>query len=202
MLQPLTSSRSHLAVAAAFALALAFPTFSAAQKPDNPDQDKHLDIRTSAGDLHLGNDGDAGKVGLPLYPGARPKHDDDNKNAVNLGILTDALGIKLVIASYESDDAPGRIVDYYRDKLKKFGKVLECHTHKHSGDVHADVDDKDDKDDHSRALKCDGDNSGPVTELKVGTKNNQHVVAIEPRSSDGATFALVYVHVRDKEGEI
>jgi hypothetical protein len=51
-------------------------------------------------------------------------------------------------------------------------------------------------------LKCE-DNSGPVTELKVGTEDNQHVVAIEPRdASKGSTFALVYVHTRGKRGDI
>jgi hypothetical protein len=166
-------------------------------------QDKHLDIRSSAGDLHLGNDADASKMGLPLYPGARLKHDDDNKNAVNLGLLTEAFGIKLVVASYESDDAPAQVVEYYREKLRKYGKVLECHTHEHGGDVHADADDDKDNDQHSKPLKCEGDNSGPVTELKVGTEDNQHVVAIEPRDGGKrATFALVYVHTRGKQGDI
>ncbi len=142
-------------------------------------------------------------MGLPLYPGARLKHDDNNNNAVNLGLLTEAFGIKLVVASYESDDAPAQIVEYYREKLKKYDKVLECHTHKHGGDVDADADNDKDGDQHSKPLKCEGDNSGPVTELKVGTEDNQHVVAIEPRDGGKrATFALVYVHTRGKQGDI
>jgi hypothetical protein len=192
----------------AFGIALASLAFAAGpQKPQKDSQDKHLDIRSSSGDLHIGNDADARKMGLPLYPGARLKHDDDNKNAVNLGLLTEAFGIKLVVASYESDDAPAQVVEYYREKLKKYGKVLECHTHEHGGDVHADVhdnDDKDtDKDQHSKPVKCEGDNSGPVTELKVGTEENQHVVSIEPRDGGKrATFALVYLHTRGKQGDI
>jgi hypothetical protein len=173
------------------------------QEQEKDGQDKHLDIRSSAGDLHVGNDADASKMGLPLYPGARLKHDDDNKNAVNLGLLTEAFGIKLVVASYESDDTPAQVVEYYREKLRKYGKVLECHTHEHGGDVHADADDDKDNDQHSKPLKCEGDNSGPVTELKVGTEDNQHVVAIEPRDGGKrATFALVYVHTRGKQGDI
>ena len=87
-----------------------------------------------------------------------------------------------------------KVIDYYRDKLKKYGKVLECHSQKHGGDVEVNDSDKDSKD--SKELKCE-DNSGPVTELKVGTEDNQHVVAIEPRdASKGSTFALVYVHTR------
>lgn len=173
----------------------------AAQVPSQSNQDKHVDIQSSAGDLHVGNDADARKAGLPLYPGARLRHDDENSSAANLSLFTDAFGVKLVLAKYDSDDAPGKVIDFYRDKLKKYGKVIECHTREHGG-AHADFnDDEDSKDKRSSEVKCEGDNTGPVTELKVGTENNQHVVAIEP-NGEGSTFALVYVHTRGKQGDI
>ncbi|HEV3305155.1 MAG TPA: hypothetical protein VGZ91_01840 [Candidatus Sulfotelmatobacter sp.] len=174
----------------------------AAQAPSQSNQDKHVDIQSSAGDLHVGNDADARKAGLPLYPGARLRHDDENSNAANLSLFTDAFGVKLVLAKYDSDDAPGKVIDFYRDKLKKYGKVIECHTREHGG-AHADFnDDEDSRDKRSSEVKCEGDNTGPVTELKVGTENNQHVVAIEPSPGGGSTFALVYVHTRGKQGDI
>jgi len=191
-------SRSILAVAT---LAMAIPSFAA--QPQNPDsgQDKHLDIQSSAGDLHMGNDADARKAGLPLYPGARLRHDEENGEALNLGVLTDAFGMKLVVAKYDSEDAPGKVVDFYRERLKKYGKVLECHTSKRDSGAHVDVNDNDDQ--HSKELKCEGDNTGPVTELKVGTADSQHIVAIEPHDGrSGSTFALVYVHTRGKQGDI
>jgi len=108
--------------------------------------------------------------------------------------------MKLLVANYVSDDAPAKILDFYRDKLKKYGKVLECHSQKHGGDVDVHDDDKDSG--KSKELKCD-ENSGPVTELKVGTEDNQRIVAVEPgESSKGTKFALVYVHTRGKQGEI
>jgi hypothetical protein len=161
-------------------------------------QNKSLDVQSSVGDLHVGSDADAKKAGLPLYPGSRLKIDDQNKNQANLSLLTEAFGVKLIVANYDSDDAPAKVIDYYRDKLKKYGKVLECHSQKHGGDV----DVHEGKDSKDQELKCE-DASGPVTELKVGTENNQHIVAIEPRdASKGSTFALVYVHTRGKSGEI
>lgn len=167
-----------------------------AQKQD--DQDKHLDIQSSAGDLHMGSDADARKAGLPLYPGARIHHDQDNNNA-NLSLLTGAFGFKLVVAKYDSDDAAAKIIDFYREHLKKYGRVLECHTHEHGGS-HSDFDD-DEKE--PKELKCEGDNTGPVTELKVGTQSNQHVVSVEPAEGhSGATFALVYLHTRGKQGDL
>jgi hypothetical protein len=183
-----------------FGIAIAIPGSAPAQsqKQDNG-QDKNLDVRSSVGDLHVGNDADAKKAGLPLYPGARLRHDEENSSAVNLGVLTETFGIKLVVANYDSDDAPDKVISYYRERLKKYGKVLECHTHEHNGDNHADFD----EDQHAKELKCEGDNTGPVTELKVGTEGNQHVVAIEPKDGhSGSTFALVYVHTRGKQGDI
>src|SRR5580692_12162136 len=143
----------------AIALAAAITLPAAAQTSGN--QNKNLDITSSVGDLHVGSDADARKTGLPPYPGARLKTDDKDSTPANLSLFTEAFGFKLVVASYESDDPSQKILDFYRDKLKKYGKVLECHTHKHGGD--ADINDDDDKD-HGNQLRCDGENSGPVTE--------------------------------------
>jgi hypothetical protein len=108
-----------------------------------------------------------------------------------------------VVVNYDSDDAPAKVIDFYRDKLKKYGKVLECHSRKHGGDVDVNAEDEDKDSQKSKELKCEGDNTGPVTELKVGTEYNQHVVAIEPNDGHGgSTFALVYVHTRGKQGDI
>ena len=186
-----------LSFALALSLALALPAVA----QDSDSQNKNLDVRSSVGDLHVGKDADARKAGLPLYPGARLKTDDENSSPANLSVFTEAFGIKLVVAKYVSDDAPGKIIDFYRDKLKRYGKVLECHSQKHADDVS--VNDDDDKDSKgSKELKCD-ENSGPVTELKVGTDDNQHIVGIEPRDGGkGSDFTIVYLHSRRKRGDI
>ena len=169
---------------------------------DSDSHDKNLDIRSSVGDLHVGKDADARKAGLPLYPGAQFQSDKENSDQANLSLLTDALGVKLVVAKYQSDDAPAKVLDFYRDKLKKYGKVVECHTEKHGGDIDVDNDENDKDSKKTKELKCD-ENSGPVTELKVGTEDDQHIVAVEPREAGkGSTFALVYVHTRGRRGEI
>jgi hypothetical protein len=187
-----------LAFSLMFALAFSLTVPTLAQDSKN----KSLDIQSSVGDLHVGSDADAKKIGLPLYPGARLKSDDEDNDQANLSVLTEAFGMKLVVAHYVSNDAPGKVIDFYRDKLKKYGKVLECHSQKHGGGVDVNDDDKDSKDNKDKELKCE-ENSGPVTELKVGTEDNQHVVAIEPADAGkGSTFALVYVRTHGKSGEI
>jgi hypothetical protein len=70
-----------------------------------------------------------------------------------------------------------------------------CHSSSHFN-VNSDM-----KDSHrSHELACDS-HGGENTELKVGTEENQHIVAIEPQGS-GSTFALVYVHTHGKEADI
>src|SRR6266576_193976 len=123
----------------------------------------------------------------------------EDQSQANLSIATESFGMRLVVANYVSDDAPGKLLDFYRDKLKKYGKVLECRSAK-LGDVSSHDDDKDSN--KNKDLKCD-ENSGPVTELKVGTDDNQHIVAVEPgEGSKGSKFALIYVHTRGQQGDI
>lgn len=167
---------------------------------DSNSKDKPLDVRSSVGDLHVGKDASAEKAGLPLYPGARPKH-EDNSDPLNFGVLTEAFGMKIIVAKYDSDDAPAQIVSFYHGKLKKYGNVLECHSQKHSNGVSINSSDDSTKTKESKELKCE-EQSGPVTELKAGVENNQHVVAVEPHEGDkGSTFTIVYVSAR-KTGDI
>ena len=202
------SGLSNLSTALVFGMAVSISSFAAGPQQSEPQQsepkqsessqDKSFDVRSSVGDLHLGKDADARAAGFALYPGARPKHEDNN-DPLNFGIVTESFGFKIVIAKYESDDAPAKVLSFYRDRLKKYGKVLECRTSEHGGDVHADAN----EDQHSKELKCEGNNSGPITELKVGTEDKQHVVAVEPNDKgSGSTFSLVYVRTRGKQGDI
>jgi hypothetical protein len=189
-------ARMHPSFAVLAALLLLPARHAAAQNTNSDDQDKNLDIQ-----LHVGKDADAQKVGLPLYPGARLKHDEQNQNRANFALLTGAFGMKLVVANYDSGDAPSKVIAYYREQLKRYGRVLECRTKESGGDVHANPNTQASKD--SKQLKCDGDNAGNIVELKAGTEDNQHVVSVEPsETGKGSTFALVYVYARGKQGDI
>ena len=201
MFRSVTTVFYRLVPVTAFAALLTLSASTARAQQENGSDDKHLDVRSSAGDLHVGNDADVRDIGLPVYPGARLKRDDDGKNSANIGIFTAAFGMKLVVLNYDSDDSPDKVIAYYRDKLKKYGKVLECHTNEHGGDVHVNAGKNDSN--GSRAVKCEGDNTGSIIELKVGTQDRQHLVSVESSAKNsGSTFALVYVHMRGKQGDI
>ena len=189
-------ARMHLSFTVFAALLLLPARGAAAQNTNRDDEDKNLDLQ-----LHVGKDAGAREVGLPLYPGARLKHDEKNQSRANFALLTGAFGMKLVVASYDSGDAPSKVIAYYREQLKRYGRVLECRTKKSGDDVQANVHTQGSK--QSKQLKCDGDNAGHIVELKAGTEDNQHVVSVEPsKTGKGSTFALVYVYTRGKQGDI
>src|SRR5579863_4107114 len=124
-------------LALAFGILVTIPGLAAQPQKQDGGQDKNFDVRSTVGDLHMGSDADARKAGLPLYPGARLRRDEENSSALNLGVLTEAFGMTLVVARYETDDASGKVIDFYRERLKKYGKVMECHTREHGADAHA-----------------------------------------------------------------
>ncbi len=185
---------------AAFAL---LPACSVNVKDHGTDGHSKVDISTPVGGIHVDEKADARDTGLPVYPGARPKaksNDSDTKSA-NVNISTFGFGLKVVALEYESDDPPDKIVAYYRDQLKKYGNVLQCHGGGYK--IDDDVPMVGGKKGYvvGEQLKCDSDDGGNKVELKAGTSDNQHIVAVEP-DGKGSNFAIVWLRIRGKEGEI
>jgi hypothetical protein len=178
------------------------PACSINVKKNEDGEDKKVDIETPVGGIHVSKDADVRDVGLAVYPGARKKQEDssgDEKSA-NVNISGPGFGVKVVAVEYLSDDSPDKLIAYYRDQLKKYGSVLECHTSKHGGDVEVNKMSHPDRKE-SKKLTCDNDDGGKTVELKVGDEDNQHIVAVEPQGK-GSSFALVYVQTHGKEGMI
>jgi hypothetical protein len=189
----------RVAIAAAFSLLVLLPACSLNVKKNEKGGGEKVDIQTPVGGIHVSQDANPRDTGLATYPGARPKekssqHDGNN---ANVNISSGFFGIKVVAIEFVSDDPPEKVAAFYRDQLKKYGAVLECHTdnpHQDAGDVDVDLG-KDDKS-KSKKLTCERD-SGKSLELKVGTKDNQHVVSISPQDKGkGTDFALVFVQAR------
>ena len=127
-------------------------------------------------------------LGLPLYPGARRyKDSSDDSSAVQLGLWGGDSGFKLVVLKLESGDPAGKVVEFYRKALAKYGRVLDCADPKAPRAVEGKK---------SKELTCDSDEPKPgETVLKSGTREKQHAVGIQ--SSGGHTlFQLVYLEQR------
>jgi hypothetical protein len=167
-------------------------------KKNENGEDKKVDIETPVGGLHVSKNADVRDTGLPVYPGARVKQKEANgeEKSANVNISSGLFGLKVVAIEYESDDPPEKLITYYTDKLKKYGSVLECHGSSNDDDVDANSHDSKDP----NKLKCKGNNTGNKVELKVGTEDNQRIVAVQPaEKGKGSTFALVYVQTRGKD---
>jgi hypothetical protein len=187
------------AAGASFAAFLLLPACSINEKKEANGEDKQVDIKTLVGDVHVGNDAGASDVGLAVYPNARLKQKDSDgsdKNA-NINLSGFGFGIRVVALEYESDDAPAKVLSFYKDQLKKYGAVLECHTS--SLDLDMKMGSHDSKND-SNELTCE-DKQGSDIELKVGKKDEQHIVAVEPEGK-GSSFSLVYVRTHGKSADI
>jgi hypothetical protein len=193
------SKNKFTIAAASLAALLLLPACSVNVKKEANGQDKQVDVKTLFGGVHVSKQADVADVGVAVYPGARLKEEDSDHSdkSANVNISGFGYGIKVVALEYESDDAPAKVLSFYKDQLKKYGGVLECHTTGLNLDMkmgsHGSGND-------SNELTCEG-NHGNNIELKVGRKDDQHIVAVKPQGK-GSSFSLVYVRLHGKDAVI
>ncbi len=135
------------------------------------------------------------EVGLPAYPGAKPHKDEkEDSPSVQMGLWGSTFGFKLAVMKMESNDAPEKIAGFYKKALSKYGTVLDC------SDPSPKAADKD-KAGSANRLECDDDKpeKGGLV-FKAGTKEKQHIVAIQT-NGQGSLFQLVFVEARGDDKE-
>ncbi len=182
-------------VTIAVLLILAGCTVSTRKSQDDKGENKDVDIRTPLGSIsvHKGAT-DVKETGLSLYPGARPKADEHDEQSANVNLSSSLFGagLKVAVARFQSDDPPDKVLSFYRKDMGRYGKVVDC-TGKITMSFHPG---------HRRGdeeVSCDDHGSGNdyKEQLKVGTENNQRIMAVKP-SGKGSEFALVYVRAHDE----
>ena len=134
----------------------------------------------------LSGEASAKDVGLPVYPGSRRHKDKDEDSAgANFALWGGGSGAKLVVLKMESDDSLERVADFYKKALAKYGRVLDCSHPAAPGGDSSKTD--------SNALTCGDDKpeKGGVL-FKAGTKEKQHLAAVQPNGS-GSLYQLVYL---------
>jgi hypothetical protein len=167
---------------------------------DDKDKEKQkVDIQTPFANLKVDTSDEATDNGIPVYPGAKPRPagNDGDHHRANVNIGGANFGLKVIAAEFVTPDSPEKVKAFYAEKLQKFGDVLECKGHSSHGDDSVgdvNIGHGDEK------LNC-GDSHGSGWELKVGTRNNQRIVAIEPDGS-GTRFGTVLVQMHGKEGTL
>lgn len=143
-------------------------------------------------------------MGLPAYPGATLiKKNNDHSAAADVNMNFGNFHLRVKAASYETTDSPDKVQAFYRKALGAYGDVIECSNDKPVGTPTR----------TAEGLTCDNDDKHVALnddvsrkmELKAGSKDHQHIVAIDP-NADGTKIGLVALELpghfsNDKDSE-
>jgi hypothetical protein len=150
----------------------------------------NVKIATPFGGLQVKtNDAVAEGIGLPTYPGATLVKKDKDNGAADVNLSFGNFHLRVKAASFRSTDSPDKVTAFYRNALKRYGDVIECSNNKAVGTTTR----------TAEGLTCDNDHETHITvdeemskkmELKAGSKQHQHIVAIDPEGA-GTKFGLV-----------
>jgi hypothetical protein len=140
-----------------------------------------VDINTPFGSINVNTQVDPAATGLPIYPGARPAHDQRGEpGSADVNVGNSYFGVKVVAAKFEHDDAPEPIIDFYKSAMKTYGTVLECHGNidfRHGDPV------------------CKERRRKNEVQLVTGTEHRHRIVVVKPHGS-GSEFSAVYIQTR------
>ena len=120
-------------------------------------------------------------VELPVYPDARAVT-VEHASAANISFTGSFADTDVVPRTFESDDAPGLILDFYRQILRARGAVVECR-----GDINVR------RRRGVETLECLERPSSPAVQLAGGEEGNHSVVVVTTHGSL-AQFAVLDVH--------
>jgi hypothetical protein len=129
-------------------------------------------------------------IGLPVYPGAElVKKKKNNDGAADINMSFGSFQLRVKAASFKTPDSPDMVAAFYRKALGRYGDVIDCQNNKAVGSPAK----------TAEGLTCDNEKNNHITvddemsdkrELKAGSKQHQHIVAIDPDGS-GSKMGLV-----------
>ena len=157
------------------------------------DGNENVKIATPFGGMQVKtNESDAiNGIGLPVYPGAEfVKKNEKDKGAADVNLSFGSFQLRVKAANYRTSDAPDKVSAFYRAALARYGDVIQCEHDKPVGSPTRTADGLScDNDKGNNHISANADSSGK-TEFKAGSKQHQHIVAVEPEGS-GTKFGLV-----------
>ena len=129
-------------------------------------------------------------LGLPIYPGAElVKKKDKDSGAADVNLSFGKFQLRVKAASYRTPDSPDNVHTFYMNALKRYGTVIQCSNNKPVSNPTRTDEGLTCDNDKGAQVNVDSDTSGKV-ELKAGSKQHQHIVAIDPQGS-GTKFGVV-----------
>jgi hypothetical protein len=153
---------------------------------------EHVKVATPFGGVQV-KTGDSANVaqgiGIATYPGAvQTKKGDNGKdsNSADVNVSFGDFKVRVKAVSFHSDDSQDRIISFYRKELGKYGPVIQCSDGQPVGQPVKTPEGLTCDDDHGHG---NSDVDGKI-ELKAGSEQHQHLVAIDPQGG-GTKFALI-----------
>jgi hypothetical protein len=159
---------------------------------DNKGDDKNVKIATPFGGMQVKtNDASVEEgLGLPVYPGAElVKKKGDDSGAADINFSLGKFQLRVKAASYHTPDAPDKVQAFYKNALKRYGTVIQCNNNQPVGTPTTTDEGLTCDSDHGKNINVNSDVSGK-SQLKAGSKQHQHVVAIDPDGS-GTKFGVI-----------
>ncbi|MGO8773211.1 MAG: hypothetical protein ACLQHT_03030 [Terracidiphilus sp.] len=171
--------------------------------------DKNVQVDTPFGGIHVNtNQTTASDLGLPVYPGAAQRADDDKHKSADVHLGFGEWEMRVRAVSYSTSDTQEQVAAFYRKALGRYGDVITCQGNQPVGTPTK----------TSEGLTCSGDGykrtetetngktladnggvkvqighstSRDCLELKAGSKRHQHIVGFEEPEAGKTRFALV-----------
>ena len=127
--------------------------------------------------------------GLPVYPGAEIVRKDKNNGSADVNLSFGKFQLRVKAVSYRTPDTPEKVTDFYRNAMKRYGTVIQCDHDKPVGNPTETDQGLTCSDGDNKHVAARADQDGKI-ELKVGSKQHQRIVAIDPDDS-GTKFGMV-----------
>src|SRR6476646_10407706 len=77
--------------------------------------------------IHVNKDQtSAADLGLPVYPGAEVVKDNDHDKSADVHMGFGEWQLRVRAVSYDTTDSQGKVVEFYRKALGRYGNVITC----------------------------------------------------------------------------
>lgn len=127
-------------------------------------------------------------MGLPAYPGAVLVKKDKDHGSADVNMSFGSFRLRVKAASYQTPDSPDTVEAFYRKALQRYGDVIKCSNDKPVGEPTRTREGLTCSD-NNKHIEIDDDMSKKM-ELKAGSRQHQHIVAINPEGT-GTKLGLV-----------
>ena len=158
---------------------------------DKKDGNDNVKIATPFGGMTVKTNDEAvvEGLGLPVYPGAALVKKDKNNGAADVNMSFGSFQLRVKAASYRTSDSPDQVSTFYRKALGRYGDVIQCQGNKPVGSPTRTTEGLTCDNDKENHVYVNDDESGK-SEFKAGSKQHQHIVAIDPEGN-GTKFGIV-----------